>query len=95
MHKYQLTYEESILWKSISLKASDGYKQFCKECEKDDNYWGWPWVYPYLNEEESNLLNKIYEYYYPHEYIVDPISVTQADYALYTKVKDKIKMNKQ
>lgn len=88
---YQLTDKEGILWDSITKKADKGYSEFCEECKKDNHYMGWPWVSPYLTTEENNLLNKIHEYFYPGDYIVDPISARQADYIWYEDIKYKVK----
>lgn len=88
--KYKLTMVEAILWDSIQQKAMQGYNEFCKECKKDDNYMGWPWMKPALSKDERDLVNKIHEYFYPDDYIVDPIGVAQADYAWYEDIKNKV-----
>lgn len=86
---YILSPEEAILWDSIQQKAIQGYNEFCEECEKDENYMGWPWMSPCLTREEDELVTKIHEYFYPGDYIVDPISASQAAYAWYNDIKNK------
>ena len=88
--KYKLTGEEAILWVSIANKAANGYYEFCAECEKDDKYYGWPWMSPCLTTDERALIDKIHEYFYPGDYIVDPIGGAQADYAWYNDIKNKV-----
>ena len=88
--KYKLTGAEAILWDSIANKAANGYSEFCVECEKDDKYYGWPWMSPGLTTDERALIDKIHEYFYPGDYIVDPICGAQADYAWYEDIKNKI-----
>lgn len=88
-----LSSEEAILWDSITKKASKGYYEFCEQCKKDDNYnVSWPWMSPYLTKEEDELITKIHEYFYPYDYIVDPISASQAAYAWYDEIRHKVKM---
>lgn len=88
--KYKLTSEEAILWDSIQQKAVQGYNEFVDECKKDDKYYGWPWMSPNLITEERTLVDKIHEYFYPGDYIADPIGVAQADYAWYSDIKNKV-----
>lgn len=88
--KYKLTSEEAILWDSIQQKAVQGYNEFCEECEKDENYMGWPWMSPNVTREEDELITKIHEHFYPDDCIVDPISVSQAAYAWYDETKNKV-----
>jgi len=88
--KYKLSKDETRIWNSIQIKAAKGYDEFCEECIKDKNYWGWPWVSPGLIKEEQELIRKIHEYFYPGDYIVDPIGCAQADYAWYSDIKNKI-----
>lgn len=87
---YILSPEEAILWDSIQQKAIQGYNEFCEECEKDENYMGWPWMSPNVTREEDELITKIHEYFYPGDYIVDPISASQAAYARYDETKNKV-----
>lgn len=82
--------EEKAMWDNIVKKAKRGFQEFWEECEKDPDYMSWPWMSPCLTKEESELLNKIHEYFYPGDYIVDPIGCAQADYAWYEDVKDRI-----
>jgi hypothetical protein len=89
--QYELTSEEKAIWYSIQEKATKGYDEFCEECRKDEKYWGWPWVSPGLTKEEQELVRKIHEYFYPGDYIVDPIGVSQADYLWYKEIKHKVK----
>lgn len=84
--------EEKTMWNNIVKKAECGYQEFWRECEKDPNYMSWPWMSPGLTKEESELLDKIHEYFYPGDYIVDPICASQANYMWYEDVKNRIIM---
>ena len=86
--KYKLSIEEAILWKSIQQKAQNGFVEYDSKDDKE-NYMGC-WVSPKLTKEESELLDKIHEYFYPGDYIVDPVGAAQADYIWYEDIKDKI-----
>lgn len=92
---YVLNEEEAKLWDSITEKANGGYNEFCEECKKDDEYMGWPWMSPRLTKEEDDLITKIHEYYYPGDYIVDPIGASQASYAWYDEIQHKVKYAKE
>ena len=85
---YKLSIEEAILWKSIQQKAQNGFVEYNSKDDKE-NYMGC-WVSPKLTKEESELLYKIHEYFYPGDYIVDPIGAAQANYMWYEDVKDKV-----
>lgn len=87
---YTLKDNEIELWKSIEQKAKTGYNEFCKECEKDPNYWGWPWVSPRLTQEESEFLENLHYKFFGLTYIVDPIGCAQVDYVWYKDIKDRI-----
>ena len=90
--KYTLNESENILWESIKQKANKGYNEFCDECIKDPNYWGWPWMSPNLTVEERSLVNKIHAIYFGKDYyLTDPIGVAQADWQFYDDIKDKVK----
>ena len=51
--------EEKAMWDNIVKKAKRGYKEFWRECEKDINYMGWPWMSPGLTKEESEFIEKL------------------------------------
>ena len=87
---YTLKGNEIELWTSIVRKAKEGYNEFIEECKKDDKYYGWPWMSPHLTTDERALIDKIHEYFYPGDYIVDPIGGAQADYAWYDDIKNKV-----
>lgn len=87
---YTLKDNEIELWKNIVKKAECGFKEFCEECEKSPDYWGWPWMSPGLTKEESELLENLHYNFFGLDYIVDPISCAQADYQWYKDIKDKI-----
>ena len=86
--KYKLSIEETILWKSIQQKAQNGFVEYNSKDDKE-NCMGC-WVSPKLTKEESELLDKIHEYFYPGDYIVDPVGASQANYIWYEDVKDKV-----
>lgn len=88
--KYILNDEEKKLWDSISNKAQNGYREWDAKEDKY-NYMG-AWMSPHLTKEEQKLIDKIHEYYYPGDYIVDPIGAAQADYVWYSDIKDKVKL---
>lgn len=88
---YKLSPEETQLWESIKQKANNGYSEFCDECKKDPDYWGWPWMSPNLTVEEKALVNKIHVIYFGKDYyLTDPIGVAQSDWAFYDDIKIKI-----
>lgn len=88
--KYILNDEERKLWYSIITKARSGYWEWLS---KDDRYDSMgPWMSPHLTKEEQKLIDKIHEYYYPGDYIVDPIGAAQADYTWYSDIKSKVKI---
>lgn len=89
--KYKLSIEEGILWKSIQQKAQNGFDEYNSKDDKE-NYIGC-WVSPKLTKEERELLNKIHEYFYPGDYIVDSVGGAQADYIWYEDIKDKVKIS--
>lgn len=82
--------EEKIMWDNIVKKAERGYQEFWKECEKDRNYMGWPWMSPGLTKEESEFIEMLHNKFFGLDYIVDPIGCAQADYAWYEDVKNRI-----
>ena len=82
--------EEKLMWNSIVKKAERGYQEFWKECEKDRNYMGWPWMSPGLTKEESEFIETLHNKFFGLDYIVDPISCSQADYMWYKDVKNRI-----
>lgn len=88
---YKLSIEEGILWKSIQQKAQNGFNEYNSKDDKE-NYMGC-WVSPKLTKEERELLNKIHEYFYPGDYIVDSVGGAQADYIWYEDIKDKVKIS--
>ena len=89
---YKLLPEEESLWVSIEQKAIKGYNEFCDECRKDPDYWGWPWMSPNLTHEERALVDKIHAVYFGKDYyLTSPISVAQGDWAFYDDIKNKVK----
>lgn len=82
--------EEKSMWNIIVKKAERGYKEFWRECEKDINYMGWPWMSPGLTKEESEFIEKLHHKFFGNDYIVDPIGCAQADYMWYEDIKDRI-----
>jgi hypothetical protein len=89
---YKLLPEEIQLWENIKQKALKGYNEFCDECEKDPDYWSWPWMSPNLTHEERELVNKIHAIYFgKNYYLTDPIGVAQGDWAFYDDIKEKVK----
>ena len=89
---YKLLSEEELLWANIEQKATKGYNEFCDECRKDPDYWGWPWMSPNLTVEERALVDKIHAIYFGKDYyLTDPISVAQGDWAFYDDIKNKVK----
>lgn len=88
--KYNLSIEEGILWKSIQQKAQNGFVEYNSKDDKE-NYMGC-WMSPHLTKEESKLLDKIHEYFYPGDYIAEPVGATQANYMWYEDIKDKVKI---
>lgn len=82
--KYKLSIKEAILWKSIEQKAQNGFGEY--------NFKDYMccWVTPKLTKEESELLDKIHEYFYPGNYIIDPVGAAQADYIWYEDIKNKV-----
>lgn len=90
---YKLSTEEVILWESIQQKAQNGFIEYNSKDNKED-YMGC-WMSPHLTKEESELLDKIHEYFYPGDYIVDPIGASQANYIWYSDIKNKVKYDKR
>ena len=88
--KYKLSIKEGILWKSIQQKAQNGFIEYNSKNDKE-NCMGC-WVSPKLTKEESQLLDKIHEYFYPGDYIVDSVGGAQANYIWYEDIKDKVKI---
>lgn len=86
--KYKLSTEETILWESIQQKAQCGFSEYNSKDDKED-YMG-VWMSPHLTKEEQKLIDKIHEYFYPGDYIVDPVGAAQADYMWYEDIKDKV-----
>lgn len=82
--------EEKLMWNSIAKKAERGYQEFWKECEKDRNYMGWPWMSPGLTKEESEFIETLHDKFFGSAYIVDPVGCSQADYMWYEDVKNRI-----
>lgn len=82
--------EEKSMWDSIVKKAERGYKEFWRECEKDINYMGWPWMSPGLTKAESEFIEMLHDKFFGLDYIVDPIGCSQADYMWYKDVKNRI-----
>ena len=82
--------EEKLMWDNIVKKAERGYQEFWKECEKDRNYMGWPWMSPGLTKEESEFIETLHNKFFGLDYIVDPIGCSQADYMWYKDVKNRI-----
>lgn len=82
--------EEKLMWNSIVKKAECGYQEFWKECEKDRNYMGWPWMSPGLTKEESEFIETLHNKFFGLDYIVDPVGCSQADYMWYKDVKNRI-----
>lgn len=82
--------EEKLMWNSIVKKAERGYQEFWKECEKDRNYMGWPWMSPGLTKEESEFIENLHNKFFGIDYIVDPVVCSQADYMWYEDVKNRI-----
>jgi len=87
---YTLKDEEKELWNSIVEKAKCGHQEFWKECEKDPNYMGWPWMSPDLTKEESEFIKNLHYKFFGLDYIVDPIGCAQVDYMWYKDIKDRI-----
>ena len=92
---FRMTYtirdsEEKSMWNSIVKKAERGYKEFWRECEKDINYMGWPWMSPGLTKEESEFIENLHNKFFGLDYIVDPIGCSQTDYMWYKDVKNRI-----
>ena len=82
--------EEKLMCNSIVKKAERGYQEFWKECEKDRNYMGWPWMSPGLTKEESEFIETLHNKFFGLDYIVDPVGCSQADYMWYKDVKNRI-----
>lgn len=87
---YKLSKEELVLWESIEKKAVAGCIEYNKKDPKE-GYMG-AWMSPALTPEEIRLIDKIHEYYYPGDYIVDPIGSAQANYVWYEDIKYKVKV---
>lgn len=88
--KYILTDEEKKLWNSITDKAQNGFQEWDAREDKYDCMG--QWMSPHLTKKEQKLIDKIHEYYYPGDYIVDPIGAAQADYVWYSDIKDKVEL---
>lgn len=85
---YNLSIKETILWKSIQQKAQNGFVEYNSKNDKEDCMGCW--MSPHLTKEEHKLLDKIHEYFYPGDYIVDSVGGGQADYMWYKDIKDKV-----
>ena len=82
--------EEKAMWDNIVKKAERGFKEFWEECERDPDYWSWPWMSPGLTTEESKFIENLHYKFFGLDYIVDPIGCAQADYKWYEDIKDRI-----
>lgn len=85
--KYNLNENEKILWNSILEKAKYSKKEWPFP---SNQYYCTPWINN-INNEESQLLDKIHDMFYGKNYfIVDPVSGKQAHFIWFDDIKNKV-----